>query len=235
MDSCLIKELQKIADAKPHIEQCGVIEGGDIYILPNVHENPEEHFQLSPEDVVGYGKKNIIVWHTHTFYGLTQLSVQDVIAAKFWGKPILMVRAKSKEVDFYDPKKTLPYVGRSFRYAHRNCYTLVQDFYRQELDIVLRDYFPDHPHEFFSEAPSKFLRHVEQEGFRQVGTDVLRRGDFVLTTEKQGSEGWHCSVICKQSPMKLVLSQWVTRPSCVVPYRAIANRVHSVWRHKDAC
>lgn len=234
LESCLLQELRKIADAKPAIEQCGVIEGGTIYVLPNVHENPTEHFQLSPEDVVGYAKKNIIVWHTHTFWGLTQLSVQDVIAAKFWGKPIMMVRAKSGELDFYDPKKVHPYTGRTFRYAHRNCWTLAQDYYRQELGIVLRDYFPDHPNEFFSDAPSKFLKYLGREGFAEIDRDKVQIGDLLLTTEKEGSEGWHCSVLVKSFPGKMVLSQWVTRPSCVIPYRAIANRVHSVWRHKNA-
>jgi len=234
VNTLLLSELFRIADEQPHLEQCGVICDGDIIILPNVHENPEQHFQLSHQDVVGYAQKNVIVWHTHTFYGMTQLSVPDVIAAKFLGQPMMMVRAKSHDVDYYDPKKTAPYVGRTFKFAHQNCYTLVQDYYRQEFGIFLKDYFPKSPTEFFSDAPSKFLRNLHKEGFSQVKPDDARVGDLVLTTEKQGAEGWHCSVVVKNKPWRMVLSQWVTRPSCVVPYRAIANRVHSVWRHKDA-
>lgn len=224
-----ISQIKELALESPAVERCGVICDHRLLTFDNTHEDPAHHFMIAARDVLSLRSDNFIVWHTHTLNGYEQLTAADIRMAKFTRHPVLMVRADGKH-DFYDPNVTLPYDGRTWRTYHRNCYTLVQDWYRDVFGVKLPDFFLDEPDEFQGTSPSKFIAHAKEAGFVETGT--LRAGDVILTTEQQGAEGWHCSLLVKTHPYNLCLSQWVDRPSGYFSFRAIANRVHSVWRYQ---
>lgn len=233
MNEQIFSLIKAIADESPCVEHCGVIFDGSVIRLPNVHDDPSQHFMIGARDVLPFTDKNYTVWHTHTPQGFGELTAADIRMAKFLGRPITMVRAGDGALDFYNPLAPLPYEGRTWRTFHRNCYTLLQDWYRRERRVRLPDFFMDAPGEFDGRSPSKFIAKARGTGFSPISTTALLQvGDMVLTTEQKGAEGWHCSVVTALSPYPQCLSQWTDRPSGFFPYRAIANRVHSIWRYQ---
>lgn len=232
-----IPAIKAIAQESPEAERCGIICDRHLLTFDNVHDDPANHFMLRARDVLDMHSSDFIVWHTHTPQGFHELTDTDVRMAKFTKRPILMVRGDGA-TDYFDPTTPLPYVGRTWRTFHRNCYTVVQDWYRGIRGVNLPDFYLDKPEEFFSGEPSKFIAFADKAGFQptqitngEMGA-ALRIGDVILTTEQQGAEGWHCSVVTDVAPYVKCLSQWVDRPSGFFPFRAIRERVHSVWRYQ---
>ena len=236
----LIKEfipaIKALAQESPKVERCGIICDRHLLTFDNVHDDPANHFMLRARDVLNMRSSDFIVWHTHTPKGFHELTDADVGTAKFIKRPILMVRGDGA-TDYYDPTTPLPYVGRTWRTFHRNCYSLMQDWYKGARGVALPDFFLNQPEEFDGRSPSQFLTYLPEFNFQQqplghghIGS-TLQIGDVILTTEKRGAEGWHCSVVTDVLPYVKCLSQWIDRPSGYFPFRAIANRVHSVWRY----
>lgn len=222
----LIKEL---ADESPAVERCGVIKADEFLTFDNTHDDSGNHFLIGAKDVATL-RSDYIVWHTHTPKGFHELTPSDIRTARFLKKPILMVRAGDGAVDYFDPTAQLPYLGRTWRTYHRNCYDLMRDWYQREMLATLPEFFLDEPEEFMTAAPSKFLQHLGNHCFHKVcpGSN-LRIGDVVLTTEAAIATGWHCSIVTALNPVQC-LSQFVARPSCYFPYRAIQSRTDSIWR-----
>lgn len=223
-----IKQIKELAIASPDAERCGVIVDGEVLEFVNRDENPAMNFMISARDLVDLHSSDFTIWHTHTPQGYHELTAADVAIAKFIKRPVLMVRGDGCW-DIYNPTTpALPYIGRTWRTFHRNCYTIMQDWYRQEIGVILPDFYLQTPDDFLTPTPSLFLENLETYGFRQV-EQIGVAGDVVLTNEGDG-RGWHCSVVTGFSPRATCLSQWFDRPSGYFPYRAIKNRVHSIWR-----
>ena len=226
-----IPQIQKLAMESPAVERCGVICDRHLLTFDNTHEDPAHHFMIAARDILNLRSNDFIVWHTHPPQGFHELTDGDVRMAKFLKRPVLMVRGDGIS-DYFDPTTPLPYVGRTWRTFHRNCYTLLQDWYRQEKGILLPDFYLKTPDEFEGRSPSQFLANLEANGFKKRESHLLEVGDVVLTTEKVSAAAWHCSVVVGIAPHVVCLSQWVDRPSGYFAFRAIANRVHSIWRYQ---
>ncbi|HSH05969.1 MAG TPA: hypothetical protein VLL52_25865, partial [Anaerolineae bacterium] len=204
-----IEQIQQMAIASPAAERCGVIVDGEVIEFRNQDESPETNFIISARDLVGLHSNDFTIWHTHTPQGFHELTPADVAIAKFIKRPVLMVRGDGAW-DLYDPLITKPYLGRTWRTYHRNCYSLMQDWYKQEWGVVLPDFYPNTPDEFTTISPSLFLKNLELYGFRQVA-EPEKVGDVILTNEAH-AQGWHCSIVTKTTPMIVCLSQWIQRP-----------------------
>lgn len=235
MNATLMQTLSKFHLEAPEKEHCGIFFDGKILEFENIHHNPKDFFLINPNSLHPYLKKDFAFWHTHTCDGFDELTVTDIKMAKLWKRPIIMIKPSTNKFDFYHPKAMPSFEGREWKVYHENCYTIVQDYYSLVFKIKLPDFFLDYPTQYQSNDESKFLKHLQHNGFYLINNNEknFKTGDLILTVESGYKEPWHCSVVAKSYPMCACLSNWVGRPSGYFPFRAIKNKVHSVWRHSN--
>lgn len=226
-----IATIEKLHLKKPDQEHCGIIENNQIYHFDNCHDDCEVNFVIDLNKIKPFLQKDFIIWHTHTKKGATILTPNDIKCSRFWHKPILMVKPDQHIYDTFDPNLVKDYDGRIWHYSYNNCYTIIQDFYKRELNIKLFDFYLDYSDQYLSQDESKFLKFLPKCGFLEVdkNPNTLRVGDIILT-DTEFSKGWHASVIVKTYPSVYCLSQFIDRPSCYFPFKVLQKKLNSIWR-----
>jgi proteasome lid subunit RPN8/RPN11 len=75
---------QLLAMWNPLVERCGfILKDGAIVECPNIHENPQIGFEISPRSIGQYEDCISAVWHTHPSTG-PNLSAEDYKAFQAW-------------------------------------------------------------------------------------------------------------------------------------------------------
>jgi len=163
-------------------ECCGLVIGvgasARYVALENVSENPESSFLIAPSDFLKYESETSFVCHSHVDTS-SKPSEPDIVCSERLGLPFIIVSTLSNEISCYTPSGVdIPLVGREFMHPICDCYALVKDYYRQELNIELVDYV--RPAIGFWEsaaAGDEFLKTIKDSGCVRV--DDLRKGDIV--------------------------------------------------------
>ncbi len=228
-----IEQIVEIEAGDQSIEHCGIICRGRVIEFENTDDiDRSMFFTITDEAIAPYLDEDFVIWHTHTAKGAYHITPTDVMTAKMWGKPVLMLKIDTMDCDYYDPDDIADLEGREWHPVYANCYTVIQDYYEKELRIELPDAFLDFPYEYESSAPSKFLQFLPDAGFKSLdASEPLGVGDIILTNEAGMGTAWHASLVVKTSPTIFCISQWVEKPSRYFCFRAIEDRVHSVWRY----
>ena len=108
-----------------------------------------------------------------------------------------------------------------------DCYSLVRDFYRLDLGVVLPDFPRDRA--WWLEGPSMFTEErLRKTGFRRVGVDELKAGDSVTFTINSKIIN-HCGVYIGEGLLLHHLWNRLSRREPLGPWRKCAG---SGWRIK---
>lgn len=163
-------------------EGCGIlqIKKGKMVWIPceNEAEDPEENFVLPSKE---YLKASITgdiyaIVHSHP-NASAELSEADKKASDFLGIPYIVYSIPEVERVFYTPQnKKSGLVGREYKFGENDCYSLMRDYYQQELGIYLptqhfEDNWWDLDYNYFDDLFEKF-------GFREV--QVPKIGDAII-------------------------------------------------------
>lgn len=185
------RKIESAALAAYPREMCGILTDKTFYAGDNVHETPESAFTLDPVFVRLYSGKIRAIVHSHCrdpktpeVFDLRTPSHADMQGAKASGVPWLIVGTEGETVT---PPLQIPrvpsreYLGRPFIWFINDCYTLVQDYYRFELDIELPDHKADRDFKTMRHFDGLFDGHIENYGFKSVQTlDGIKNGDLLL-------------------------------------------------------
>ncbi|WEU67280.1 C40 family peptidase [Xanthomonas phage JGB6] len=71
-----------------------------------------------------------------------------------------------------------PLVGREFHHGILDCYTLVRDYYQQEMNITLKDY--ERADGWWERGENLYMKNLEDCGFYQVSEREIKVGDMIL-------------------------------------------------------
>lgn len=71
-----------------------------------------------------------------------------------------------------------PLVGRQYAYGILDCWTIVRDWFRDELGIALPDF--DRPVDWWNKGGDLFAENYQRIGFYPVPIEEIRRGDVVM-------------------------------------------------------
>lgn len=132
------------ADREAPKECCGfVMMDGKIIKASNRHEDPENYFLISPQKFFATKKKGLIkaIYHSHV-NGCNDFSGGDIAASRALGIPYILYFQPKPRFFYFDPNAIQPYEGREFHYAYQNCYSLACDYYKQELKIEMKPFYP---------------------------------------------------------------------------------------------
>ena len=184
----LNQELKKeiLLHAKEELpkECCGLIivrKGRKRYKrCKNVSDVPKETFVLAINDYVKAEEEGeiIAVVHSHPFER-PEPSIGDKVSCEKSNMPWYIVNPTTEQWGYLEPTGfELPLVGREFNFGIVDCYSLVRDYFKQELNIEIRDYFRND--KFWEKGNSLYEDNYEKEGFRKVPLDSIQKHDVLL-------------------------------------------------------
>ena len=165
-------------------ESCGLIiikKGRTKYKkCKNIADLPKECFVLANEDYIKADEEGeiVAVVHSHPFEQPTP-SDGDKIGCEKSQVPWFIVNPQTGKWGYCEPSGfELPYVGRTFQFGIIDCYSLVRDYFKKELNLELRDYY--RADEFWKKGQSLYEDNFMKEGFKKVPLDEIQKHDVLL-------------------------------------------------------
>lgn len=217
-----IEQIKSIAIANPTIEVCGQILNGEVIECANLAEIPSERFDFLVDD------RASLVWHSHC-NGNDDFSIDDIVASKEVEIPYFLYCVQTGETRYFNPIDRPSYCGRSFHWAWQNCYTLIQDYYKQELGLAMDDFYLRSPESYLYEDVG-YVENLPSQGFRRLERgEAIEKHDLIL-----GYGGLtfpnHAAIMVDPAAGK-ILHQPIKRLSGFSVYGSRRSKdTHSVWR-----
>lgn len=163
-------------------------------------------FCIDPQDFSAAEDLGEVVAIAHSHPNIPASPSQaDIIACNRSGIPWIIVSIPSEEHYLLNPEEfNVPLVGRQFFHGVLDCYSLIRDYYKQELNIDLNDY-PREP-EWWNKGQNLYLENFKKENFLEVNT--AEKHDIILMqngsdTVNHGGIYLGDSIILHHSPNRL--------------------------------
>ena len=191
MEEAILKHL---ANEYPN-EGCGIIlnKKGKLCWIPckNVAEVPSRNFQICPKDYVKATLQGDIyaIVHSHV-QGTCNPSTVDKEQSDYFQVPYIIYSMPEGEKYEYTPKyKKVPLLGRAYEWGKTDCWTLVRDYYKQELNITLP--MMEFESRFYTKGINYFDDLIKPWGGVEV--KEVKKGDIIYFQTK-GIIPNHCGV-----------------------------------------
>ena len=167
-------------------ESCGLlleIKGKEKYFpCKNLSTYSQQCFIIDPDDFVKAEETGNILAVIHSHPVTPPIASQaDKISCEDSKLPWHIVNPKTEQWGYYEPSGYKPpLIGRHWVWGITDCWSLVRDWYKEEKNIILRDWDrPTTPQQFL-EKPL-FESCAWRTGFRELRTDEkLINGDVLL-------------------------------------------------------
>jgi len=234
IDKNIIDEIMIHATQHSPSECCGVI------ILQNNSQKycpcenisiDKDNFIISPVDFAkaeDLGEVICIV-HSHPISSPNP-SHTDLVNIEATKLPWLIVTPGSNTFTYTEPSGfILPFVGRQFNHGIIDCYTLYRDYYKQVLNIEMKNYKRDTDWWIHSKD-NLYVDNYEKEGFIQVFDGSIKEHDVLLMCVGSSKEN-HAAIYVGNNK---ILHHPMGRLSSIDVYGGWWQKITSqVIRHKD--
>lgn len=163
-------------------ESCGVVvvrKGKHYYVPCRNIASRNEHFVIHPEDLADAEDQGTLamVVHSHPDIPPTP-SAADLVGCESSGLPWLIVNWPVGTTHYFEPSGYLaPLYGRVFVHGVHDCYSFIQDYYKQELTLVLPDFVRSD--EWWLKGEDLYLQNFNKAGFTAVASE-MQKHDVVL-------------------------------------------------------
>ncbi|MBI0037749.1 MULTISPECIES: C40 family peptidase [unclassified Gilliamella] len=205
-------------------ECCGFVIDNKIYMpCNNISPTPTETFEISPEDWIKAEEKGEItaVVHSHP-YGERILSTADQLfqqktAVDWW----LVCDNQIHKFRYMQPL-----IGREFKHAKTDCYTLFRDVYHL-CGIELPDF--DREDDWWHNGQNLYLDLLPKNGFELVEAENLQEGDVIIICLGSSTPNHAAIYVGNQQ----ILHHCPNRLSKRDLYGGFwLDYTHSIWRYK---
>jgi proteasome lid subunit RPN8/RPN11 len=167
-------------------ESCGllvVVKGKETYFAcKNIAEDPKDMFIIDPEDwakAEDTGEVTAVI-HSHPVTS-PELSMADKVACEKTKLKWYVVQPNLEQWVEYEPcGYKAPLIGRKWVWGVNDCWSLCRDYYKEKLNIDLKDWDRPISSEAFILNPM-FERSFIATGFRELRPDEeLKKNDLLL-------------------------------------------------------
>ena len=172
------------AQAKAPREACGlvvIIKGRERYWPCQNLANDDEFFILSPDDFAAAEDVGEVValFHSHP-NAAPQPSQADLVSCERSGVPWHIVNPDTLGWGYCEPSGyKAQLLGRPWVWGVTDCWSLVRDWYKEELGLELRDWQRPVSYSNFNADPM-FERCWAEAGFVEIDFHDLQAGDAIL-------------------------------------------------------
>jgi len=188
------REIRKHAMREFPKESCGLITSYGYIPCRNKAEKPEDHFEISWEEISPHESNILAYVHSHKWnsQGPGKSDMQGQIQTRVpWG--IILCSGEATKGPFYwgDMLDPPPLLNREFRHGpsgtdgRGDCYALIKDWYKINRGIIIPefprdDYWWKRPKE---ENDNLYMTGFKKAGFEQVSGDP-EIGDVILMQDR---------------------------------------------------
>lgn len=180
MLEALVPAVLAHAEKEEPRECCGVavVVKGRLKYWPCRNIATSGEFYIHPEDYAAAEDAGEIVGICHSHVNLPPIpSEADLVMCEKTGLPWLIVNAKTRAHHIMQPSGyKLPLIGRKFVHGVVDCWSLVRDYYSQELGIQLPDY--QRADNWWLAGQNLYLDNLENAGFVRV--KEMQKHDMLL-------------------------------------------------------
>lgn len=118
--------------------------------------------------------------------------------------------------------------GRTYEWGKQDCFSIVQDFYRDNFDLQIRDYA--RPADFWETGIDMWGNHFRDEGFELVDGPVQIADGFLIAMSDQPF-ATHAAIFVGDNK---ILHHYTGQRSVAEPYKGIwRNRTVATVRHRS--
>jgi proteasome lid subunit RPN8/RPN11 len=231
------------AAAYPH-EACGllVIVGKKVRVrlCRNINPEPRQRFTLAPEDYAAAADLGELVgaWHTHPDRAAYP-SEADRAGCNASGLPYTIVSVIRQDGQLVNggahqlepSDEPVPLIGRPYLYGIYDCYTIVRDYFRQEMGIVLSDY-SHAPENWWKHGGNWFAENFESEGFVALPAGTPPRKHDLFFLQINAPKPNHAGIYLGDDIMLHHCNERLSRRDIYGGMWAKHTVIHT--RHKDA-
>lgn len=217
-------------------EVCGfIIHDRTLGLIPiratNIHQEPKSNFAISAKEyaIAELRGEVIAIYHSHVNDTKT-FSIEDVKAARSLKISYILI-TKDLQIKIYDPNTIAPYEEREWSWSASNCFTLFQDYYKQELGCIIPDFYPKRDRSWLR-GDVGYIENLPLCGFRQLESEeAIATHDVVMMTL---GLPWanHIGVIADANTGKMLhhLADQLSSAIVYAPGNDCYKSTHSIWR-----
>lgn len=211
----------------PGKEVCGAIGNDGVPVRWQNHAFNEQTGFLTPSfnpDAM------MAIYHSHPEGQSNDFSVKDIKASRALSMPMVLFHVPSENFKVYNPNVIEPYIGREWNWVYRNCYTLMQDYFKQELDVELPDFYLESPRAWLRGKSVGYIENLPKHGFRRIAEgEAIRKHDVILMW-KDSTIANHVAIVVDPNQNKIIehLENMLSHPT--VYNGQMLKQTHSVWR-----
>jgi len=208
------------------------------YHCRNLAENSMEDFAIDPKDYYKISRKGDVKYIVHSHPNTnTTPSVLDHAACDVMGEDWLIVSYPKIEWREVKSKNKKPdFIGRQFIYGLLDCFTLVEDYYQEMCDIILKvpQWNKDNGYEwdFWEKGKNYYIDNYEVNGFKRITDGSLKLHDALLMNIRSPISN-HCAIYIGDNK---ILHHLVSRLSCREVYGDYYRQYTThILRHEKYC
>lgn len=166
-------------------ESCGLLiirKGKQFYKPCRNMAIGSDNFVLDPNDYAAADEEGEIVAVIHSHPNAAPKPSQaDLVACEASGLPWHIVGIPSEKWEYIEPSGYIaPLVGRKWSHGVLDCYAIIRDWYKLELNIELLDFY--RADDWWKRGENLYLDNFSKAGFVKTTLEDLKKGDVILMT-----------------------------------------------------
>ena len=164
-------------------EACGLViifKGKQQYRPCRNIANGSDNFIIDPNDYEKADRDGEIVAVIHSHPNMSAKPSQaDLVSCEASGLPWFIVGLPSEQWEYIEPIGYIaPLVGRKWSHGVLDCYAIIKDWYKQERNIELLDFFRSD--DWWKRGENLYLDNFSKAGFYKITQEELKEGDVIL-------------------------------------------------------
>ncbi len=164
-------------------EACGVViieKGIEVFVpCKNISEF-HDMFEIDPLEYAAAEDRGEVVeiFHSHCYASPMPSMVDKTVCQETKLKWSIVSVPNNIWYEHTPDGYKAPLVGRQWAHGHLDCYNLIQDYYREKLNINLPDFKRDF--EWWHKGENLYMQNFEAVGFKAVDPASIKEHDIIL-------------------------------------------------------